>query len=90
MELNKIHEDISFIIQGLINPKITKKCLNNIRKYFPKSEIILSTYKGENIDGLNYDKVILTEDNFEKTYGMSAGMIKNIRLYMEESHARNK
>lgn len=65
MELNKIHEDISFIIQGLINQKITKECLNNIRKYFPKSEIILSTYKGENIDGLLYDKVVLTEDNFE-------------------------
>ena len=27
---------------------------------------------------------VLTEENFEKTYGMSAGMIKNIRLYMEE------
>lgn len=33
---------------------------------------------------------VLTEENFEKAYGMSAGMIKNIRLYMEESHARNK
>lgn len=33
---------------------------------------------------------VLTEENFEKTYGMPAGMIKNIRLYMEESHARNK
>ena len=32
----------------------------------------------------------IDEANFEKAYGMSAGMIKNIRLYMEESHARNK
>ena len=33
---------------------------------------------------------VLTEENFEKAYGMYAGMIKNIRLYMEESNVRNK
>lgn len=33
---------------------------------------------------------VLTEENFEKAYGMYAGMIKNIRLFMEESNVRNK
>lgn len=33
---------------------------------------------------------VLTEENFEKTYGMPAGMIKNIRLYMDESNDGNK
>ena len=40
--------------------------------------------------GMGKTEDILTEENFEKTYGMSAGMIKNIRLYMDESHDRNK
>lgn len=40
--------------------------------------------------GIGQTEDILTEDNFEKTYGMSAGIIKNIRLYMDASHDRNK
>ena len=38
------------------------------------------------IDMGETDKV-LTEENFEKAYGLSAGMIKNIRLHMEKNHA---
>lgn len=55
-------EEISVIVQGAIDKKITKKCLKSIRKYLPKSEIILSTWIGENIENLAYDKLMLNPD----------------------------
>ena len=57
-------EDISIVVQGAIDKKETIKCLKSIKKYFPKSEVILSTWQGSNIttlDGL-YDIVIFNKD----------------------------
>lgn len=41
---------------------ITKECLNSIRKHLPDSKIVLSTYTGSNLDGLDYDELVLSED----------------------------
>ncbi len=54
--------DISVVVQGAINPQLTPQCLKSIRTYLPKAEIILSTWVGSNIDGLDCDKVVLSED----------------------------
>jgi hypothetical protein len=41
---------------------ITKECLDSVRKSFPKSKIILSTYIGSDIKGLDYDELVLIKD----------------------------
>lgn len=57
-------EDITVVLQGAIENKITKKSLRSIRKYLPKAEVILSTYKNKNIVQLDnlYDILILNKD----------------------------
>lgn len=55
-------KDISVVIQGAINPTETKKCISSIRHKLPQAEIILSTWEGSNLEGLEYDKLILNKD----------------------------
>lgn len=54
--------DISVVVQGAIDKENTTKCLRSIRKYLPDAEIILSTWEGSDIEGFDYDKVILNKD----------------------------
>ena len=54
--------DISVIVQGAIDPNATYICLKSIRKILPESTIILSTWKGEQVGGLEYDKLIFNHD----------------------------
>ena len=64
-------KDISVVVQGAINKKITSVCLASIRKHLPMAEIILSTWKGSDVSGLDYDKLVLNEDPgavFEKEF----------------------
>ena len=69
--MNKIKdEDISFVVQGPVQggggrrqiSGITAQCLQSIRKYFPGSTIILSTWKGQDLKGLLFDKLVESED----------------------------
>ncbi len=56
--------ELSFVVQGpIINTGIynTKEVLLSIRKNFPNSEIVLSTWKGENIQNLEFDKLATSE-----------------------------
>lgn len=77
------------VLQELRNKKKTVIVAHhdfvNIPKYFDMVTLLnvkmIATGKTEEV---------LTEENFEKTYKMPTGMIKNIRLFMEEKHARNK
>jgi hypothetical protein len=63
-------ENISFVVQGPIshesipaeNAFSTREVLMSIRKHYPYSEIILSTWKGSDISDLSYDKIVLNED----------------------------
>lgn len=54
--------EISVIVQGAISDSETKKCLQNIRKHLPGAEIILSTWEGCDVTGLDYDVLILNKD----------------------------
>lgn len=71
--------DISFIIQGKLDPDLYTDIAQNIRKLFPGSEIILSTYKQTNIDNLDYDKVSLIDDpGFFPSSNESNAKVNNI------------
>lgn len=55
-------KEISVVVQGAIDKKITPKCLNSIRKFLPEAEIILSTWENSDVDGLDYDILLLNQD----------------------------
>ncbi|HRD71166.1 MAG TPA: WavE lipopolysaccharide synthesis family protein [Legionella sp.] len=63
-------KDISIVVQGPIlkdskyniTKEITKIVCYRVKELFPDCELILSTWEGESVDGIPYDKVILNED----------------------------
>lgn len=55
-------EDISVVVQGQIHKNRTEKCLKSIRQQLPNTQIILSTWEGSNINGLDFDVLILNKD----------------------------
>ncbi|RJG49548.1 WavE lipopolysaccharide synthesis family protein [Motilimonas pumila] len=63
--------NISVVVQGPVQNTATRthheegitiKCLNSIRQFLPGATIILSTWQGQNISGLDVDKVLLNDD----------------------------
>ena len=52
---------LSVIVQGAISDA-TKKTLDSIRHNLPGAEIVLSTWKDSIVDGLDYDRLVLSED----------------------------
>lgn len=55
-------QDISVVVQGAIDKNLTPQCLKSIRKHLPGAEIILSTWDGSDVTGLDYDKLVLNKD----------------------------
>lgn len=54
--------DLSVVVQGAINKEITLECLKSIRDFLPDAEIILSTWQGSDVKGLDYDILVLNKD----------------------------
>jgi hypothetical protein len=62
--------ELSFVVQGaverslspLTGEPITKSCLASLRRHHPGAELILSTWKEADTDGLDYDVLIRNED----------------------------
>ena len=61
-----LSKEITFIIQGPTYGKDGEKYAfhssNSIRKFFPDSTIILSTWSNQNLEQINYDKLLLNID----------------------------
>ncbi len=63
-------KDISVVVQGPVQAYhgraqetgITHKCLQSIREHLPGATIILSTWAGQNCEGLEPDLLLLNED----------------------------
>ena len=74
--MNFSSKDFSVIIQGPIIGKkndhaekqLSQECIKSIRKYLPDSEIIISTWIGEQTDHLDFDKIVFNEDPGAITY----------------------
>ncbi len=63
MEIAGINtQDITVVVQGAVDKKNTKLCLESIRKYLPGAEIVLSTWKDTDVTKLDFDKVVLNPD----------------------------
>lgn len=55
-------KDISVVVQGPIVPVLTQKCLESIHTFLPDAEVILSTWEGSDVSGLDYDIIVLSKD----------------------------
>jgi acetyltransferase-like isoleucine patch superfamily enzyme len=55
------YKDITVVVQGSVKQILTQKCLESIRKHLPMAKIILSTWQGEDVTGLDFDDLILSE-----------------------------
>lgn len=54
--------DITVVAQGAIDPVFTPQALAALRQQMPGARIIVSTWKGAAIDGLDCDDVLLNDD----------------------------
>lgn len=79
-------KDISVIVQGGVN-EYTKKSLLSIRSCFPEAEIILSTWTGSIIDGLEYDNVIFSEDPGAIVIDDESGTVNNVNRQIVSTKA---
>lgn len=66
-ERNILARDVTFVVQGPIlenlKQKITGNLIRSIRKYFPESQILVSTWVGENTKSLPLvEKIIYSSD----------------------------
>lgn len=63
-------EDITVVVQGPVQtfqdrpqePGITRKCLESVRAFLPGANVILSTWPGQDLEGLDYDELVISED----------------------------
>lgn len=55
-------KDISVIIQGALNSKTITNVTQSIRKYLPQAEIIVSSWEGTDLSGVDFDISILSQD----------------------------
>lgn len=65
---NEILSNLSVIVSGPIlgteNDKncYTRKACQSVRSFLPTAELVLSTWEGESVDGLSYDKLVKSID----------------------------
>lgn len=80
-------KDISFVVQGPVHKGrmgkhgegySTEECLLSIRRNFPGSKIILSTWKGSNVSSHLYDELVLNEDPGELLFADGSSNINRL------------
>lgn len=54
--------DVSVVIQGAIDKLNTMKACASVRKFLPNSRLILSTWIGSDVTGLEFDEIIFNQD----------------------------
>ncbi|WP_233219088.1 WavE lipopolysaccharide synthesis family protein [Photobacterium sp. GB-27] len=63
-------EEITVVVQGPVQTfadrqqedGITQRCLRSVRQMLPGAHIILSTWKDQDLAGLDYDQLVISED----------------------------
>lgn len=63
-------DDITVVVQGPVQTfkdrpqeeNITNKCLLSVREWLPGAKIILSTWENQDLEGLDYDELVISQD----------------------------
>ena len=79
-------QDISVVVQGNVD-KVTVDTLQSVRRFLPKAEIILSTWKAAAYEGLDYDKLVLSKDPGAVTFDIRLNKLNNINRIIVSSKA---
>ena len=64
------NKDITVVVQGPVqalpdrdqDTGITEVCLNSVRTFLPGARTILSTWKDQDLEGLDFDELVINED----------------------------
>jgi len=78
---SRTSDNISVVVQGPIDANYTHLCLTNIRRHLPGAEIILSTWEGSNINGLDFDIASYSKDpggNYVQALGLDIQFPDNL------------
>ncbi len=78
------------MVQGAVGGEAARKCLNSIRKHLPGAEIILSTWQGSDITGLDYDVLVLSKDPGAKYFNTGYSVLNNGNRQIVSSSAGMK
>ena len=54
--------EITFLLQGAVERSVVRESCSVIRNLFPQSRIVLSTWVGADVDGLDTDDTVLADD----------------------------
>lgn len=66
------HQKITFVVQGPIVKEgdfTTRNTIESIKKNFPKSKIVLSTWEREILPDISVDEIVISKDPGPLTYG---------------------
>ena len=66
-------DEITFLFQGVVDKSFLRGSFAAVRRFFPSSRIILSTWVGTDTSGLDCDEVVLCEDPGFFYYSPRAG-----------------
>lgn len=78
-------EDMSVVIQGNIERKTIKKVLRSIRKNLRGAEIVLSTWIGTDVEGLDYDILVLNSDPGNAVYDYANRVVNNCNRQLQST-----
>lgn len=79
-------KEISVVVQGGIS-EYTQRCLLSLRKQLPEAQLILSTWEGADIMGLEYDELVLSKDPGGVVLDDISGTINNINRQIVSTKA---
>lgn len=82
-----LHGDISIVVQGAIEKQHTATCLSIFNYMLPDAEIILSTWTGSDVSGLNYDMVVFSEDPGAIVVDGVTGTLNNVNRQLVTTQA---
>lgn len=75
--MNIPYTAITILVQGSVMPD-TRTVMKGLRTIFPGSELILSTWEGSEVSGLDYDKLVLSPDPGGMVCDEVTGTMNNI------------
>ncbi|MFZ3054064.1 MAG: WavE lipopolysaccharide synthesis family protein [Sulfuricurvum sp.] len=70
-------QDISVVVQGPIT-EFTARTLQSVRAVLPTAELILSTWDGSDLIGLDYDVIVLSDDPGGYEFCLDCGQLYNV------------
>lgn len=79
--------EISVVVQGAVSAQYTPICLRSIRTTLPQAEIILSTWQGTDTSGLDYDKLVVSDDPGAEIMDTATGVYNNINRQLVSTEA---